>query len=75
MSDPFEKEHLIRGIAAEERFLYEIMWLSLVITLTILDELGKIGDIQATKEKTTSELSSLGRALRAANRPFLSIKG
>jgi hypothetical protein len=50
-----------RGIAANEWFLYEIMWLCLVIPLTTLDELRKIRDIQGTKEKTTSELSSFAR--------------
>jgi hypothetical protein len=37
------------------------MLLSLVIKLTNLDDLRKIGDIQGTKEKTTSELSRFGR--------------
>jgi hypothetical protein len=37
------------------------MLLCLVITLTNLDELLKIRDIQTTKEKTTSELSSFDR--------------
>jgi hypothetical protein len=52
---------MIRGIATEEWFLDEIMWLCLVITLTILDELRKIRGIHGTKEKTTSELSSFDR--------------
>ena len=43
------------------RFIYEIMWLCLMITLTNLNELRKIRGIQGTKEKTTSELSSFGR--------------
>jgi hypothetical protein len=51
--------NLIRGIAAEERFIYEIRLVCLVMTLTSLDELRKIGGIQGTKEKTTSELSKL----------------
>jgi hypothetical protein len=42
----------------------------LVISLTGLDKLRKIGGIQGTKEKTTSELSSFGRYREAANRPF-----
>jgi hypothetical protein len=50
--------NMIRGIAAEERFAYEIMRSCLVITLTSLDELRKIRGIQDTKEKTISELSS-----------------
>jgi hypothetical protein len=52
---------MIRGIAALRWFLYEIMWLCLVITLTNLDDLLKIRGIQTTKEKTTSELSSFDR--------------
>jgi hypothetical protein len=46
---------------AGERSLYEVMWLSLVITLTNLDDLLKIRDIQDTKEKTASVLSSFDR--------------
>jgi hypothetical protein len=42
---------MIRGIAAEGLFVYEIMWLCLVIALTNLDELRKIGGIQKQKEK------------------------
>ena len=53
---------MIRGIAIEESFLYEIMWLCQVITLTRLQKLRKIEDIQGTKEKTTSELSKLCQA-------------
>jgi hypothetical protein len=41
---------MIQGIAVEEWFLYEIMWLSLVITLTNLDDLPKIRDIQNKKK-------------------------
>jgi hypothetical protein len=52
---------MIRGIATKEQLLYGIMWLSLVITLTNLDDLLKIRGIQTTKEKTTSELSSFDR--------------
>ena len=52
---------MVRGIAASGRFIYEIMLLCLVITLTNLDDLHKIRDIQTTKEKTTSELSSFVR--------------
>jgi hypothetical protein len=48
-------------MAVEERYVYEIIWLRLVIALTNLDDLLKIRDIQGTKEKTTSELSSFGR--------------
>ena len=58
----------IRGIAAEERFLYEIMWLRLVIALTTLDELRKIGDIQGTKEKRPARPLSFDPAREAANR-------
>jgi hypothetical protein len=50
---------MIRGITALEQFIYEIIWLDLVIALTRLQELSKIRGIQGTKEKTTSELSSL----------------
>jgi hypothetical protein len=52
---------MIRGIATEERFVYEIMLACLVIKLTGLDELRNIKSIQGTKEKTTSELSSFDR--------------
>jgi hypothetical protein len=54
-----EERHLSRGIAAEERFVYEIMLLCLVIPLTSLQKLRKIEDIQNTKEKTASVLSTL----------------
>jgi hypothetical protein len=60
--------HLIRGITAEEGFIYEIMQLCLIMTLTSFDDLLKIRGIQGTKEKTTSELSKLWQAHRAANR-------
>ena len=33
---------MIWGIATDEEFIYEIMWLCLIITLTSLDELRKI---------------------------------
>jgi hypothetical protein len=52
---------MVLGIAASGRFIDEIMWLSLVITLTNLDDLLKIRDIQDTKEKTASVLSSFDR--------------
>jgi hypothetical protein len=65
------KEYLARGIAKEREFIYEIMRLCLVITLTSLNELRKMRSIQGTKEKTTSELSSFVRACRAANRLIL----
>jgi hypothetical protein len=55
------KGHLLQEMAVEERYVYEIIWLCLVITLTNLDEVRKIRGIQGTKEKTTSELSSFGR--------------
>ena len=42
---------MIRGIAAEEWFIYEITQLCLVITLTSLQKLRKIRGIQTTKEK------------------------
>jgi hypothetical protein len=61
MLSSYEKRALIWGIATEERFIYEIMVVCLVIPLTSLDELRKIRGIQGTKEKTTSELSSFGR--------------
>jgi hypothetical protein len=43
--------HLIRGIATSGRFIYEIMVVSLIITLTNLDDLLKIRSIQKQKEK------------------------
>jgi hypothetical protein len=52
---------MIRGISTSGRFIYEIMLLCLVITLTNLDDLLKIRDIQDTKEKTASVLSSFDR--------------
>jgi hypothetical protein len=45
------REDMIRGIAAEERFVYEIMWLCLEIPLTSLHQLHKIRGIQKQKEK------------------------
>jgi hypothetical protein len=53
---------MIRGIAAEEGFLHEIMLGGLVLTLTSLDELRKIRGVQRPKEKTTSVLSSFDTA-------------
>jgi hypothetical protein len=41
---------MIRGIAALERIIYEIMWLCLGITLTSLEELRKIRGIQKQKK-------------------------
>jgi phage replication O-like protein O len=49
---------MIRGIATEEQFVYEIILLCLVIPLTSLDALRKIGGIQQTKEKTASAPSA-----------------
>jgi hypothetical protein len=46
-----EGEHLIRGIAASEGFIYEITWLCPAITLTNLHQLRKIRGIQKQKEK------------------------
>ena len=51
-----------RGIAANEWFLYEIMWLCLVIPLTTLDELRKIRGIQQTKRKAAEPLSAFTQA-------------
>jgi hypothetical protein len=51
MSHFFEKEHLIRGITAEEQFVYEIMRLCPVIPLTSLHQLAKMKGIQKQKEK------------------------
>ncbi len=65
---------MIRGIAAEELFIYEIMWLCLVIALTSLQKLRKIRGIQGTKEKTTSELSSFVRPEKLLIANFLSRK-
>jgi hypothetical protein len=45
-----ERGGMIRGIAAEEEFLYEIMLRGLVLTLTNLDDLLKIRDIQNKKK-------------------------
>jgi hypothetical protein len=59
---------MIRGIAAEEPFAYEIMRLCPGHTLTRLDKLRKMKGIQGTKEKTTSAFSSFGRHREAANR-------
>jgi hypothetical protein len=53
-----KRGRLIRGIAAEERFVDEIILVCLVITLTSLQKLLKIRSIQGTKEKTASPLSS-----------------
>jgi hypothetical protein len=51
---------MIRGIAAGERFVYEIMWLCLLIALTNLHQLRKIRGIQGIKEKRlTRSLPSL----------------
>jgi hypothetical protein len=63
---------LIRGIAVEEQFIYEIISLCLGNTLTDLDEVRKIRGIQGTKEKTTSGLSSFDRPekLLIANSPL-----
>ena len=44
---------MIRGIDAEEQFIYEIL------TLTSLHQLRKIRGIQGTKEKTASGPSAL----------------
>jgi hypothetical protein len=55
------REHLIRGIAATEWFLYEIMLVCLIITLTSLDEPLKIGDIPKTK-KAADPLSAFTKA-------------
>jgi hypothetical protein len=41
---------MIRGIAAWEGFIYEIMVLCLVIPLTSLQKLRKIRDIQKQKK-------------------------
>jgi hypothetical protein len=62
--------HLIRGIAAEERFVDEITLLCLLIALTNLHQLRNIKGIQGTKEKRlTRSLPLLG--IRTANRhPF-----
>jgi hypothetical protein len=57
----------IRGIAADGQFVYEIMLLCLVLTLTTLQKLRKMGASKSTKEKTTSELSMLWQAREAAN--------
>jgi hypothetical protein len=43
--------HLVRGIAAEGRFLYEVTVLCQAVALTTLDELRKIRGIQKQKEK------------------------
>jgi hypothetical protein len=58
---------MIWGIGASGRFIYEIMLLYPVVTLTSLDELRKIRGIQKQKEKRlTRSLPLLGT--RTANR-------
>jgi hypothetical protein len=57
--------HLIRGIATSGRFIYEIMVVSLIITLTNLDDLLKIRG--KTKRKAADLLSAL-TGTRTANR-------
>ena len=52
---------MIGGTATEEGFVYEIIWLRLIITLTSLQKLRKIRGIQDTKEKTASMLSRFDR--------------
>ena len=47
---------MIRGIATEEQFIYEITWLCLVLTLTSLQKLSKIRGIHGTKEKATQQV-------------------
>jgi hypothetical protein len=54
--------HLIRGIAASERFIYEIMLLCLVITLTSLDEVRKIRRYSTHKRKAADPLSAFTKA-------------
>jgi hypothetical protein len=53
---------MLRGTAAKERFIYEIMLLCPVITLTTFVGLGKIRGIQGTKEKTADLLSAFTKA-------------
>jgi hypothetical protein len=74
MSDSSVKRTSNPGITAEERFVYEIILVCLIIMLTSLHQLRKIRGIQGTKEKTISELSSFLRARRAANRPSSRLK-
>jgi hypothetical protein len=50
-TDSSEKRALIRGIAAEEPLVYEIIWLCLVITLTRLHDPLKIGGRSTHKRK------------------------
>jgi hypothetical protein len=50
MSDSSEKRDMIRRIATEERFVYEIMLACLVITLTSLQQLRKIGAFKNKKK-------------------------
>jgi hypothetical protein len=61
-------------MTASERFIYEIMLLCLIITLTRLQKLREMRDIQGTKEKTTSELSSFVRPEKLLIAIFLSEK-
>jgi hypothetical protein len=49
---------MIRGIAAEGQFLYEITLLCQVIALTNLDGLHKIRGIPKTKRKAAEPLSA-----------------
>jgi hypothetical protein len=64
---------MIRGIAAEERLIYEIRALCLTIPLTNLDEPLKIEGIPKTKRKAADPLSALP-GTRTANR-LSSLKG
>jgi hypothetical protein len=65
MSNSSRRGEMIRGIAIEESFLYEITWLCLIIALTTLGKVRKIRGIHGTKEKTISRLSKLWPAPRS----------
>jgi hypothetical protein len=49
---------MIRGIAASEPFVYEIVLLCLVITLTSFDEVRKIRGHSTHKRKAADPLSA-----------------
>jgi hypothetical protein len=67
-----KRGYMIREIAAEEQCVYEI-FLCPPMTLTNLDDLRKIGDIQKTKRKAAEPLSAL-TGTRTANRLSLNTK-
>jgi hypothetical protein len=63
-----EKRALIREIATEGLFIYEITVLCQAITLTRSDNLRKIRGIPKTKRKAADSLSAFHSGTRTANR-------